>query len=381
MDQTVKDRLARIYNLTKLVSSGSASAAEKAELARLKGEQISWEAVNPGMREAVAKYMEKAEYNIGFDRAAKIKVLTTKGSAATDAEKAELKKLLGEQGEWVKANPKESVEVLKAFAVKPEAEARVEYDAAMAEASAKGLKLDPEASAAARKEMVLGGVPGSVLPIKVTPPSEFTTEQEQARTDYGNSIRDQAIASGTPVATATAMGQDAYSSWYPEMFPEKKIDPAVKTDLEADDYAWGEPYTEAPKTEAPKAEIAKTEAPKAEVITPELEKQKGKIPWDKLGKVGIGFLHLAEAVGKQRGRMENKTTLGEMYQKKLADEQNKYMKQLEEAAAVAEAKRKDKQLQDQRSWESGENALDRTAAAARAAAAATGGVSAGLIPS
>lgn len=359
-----------------------------------------------------------------IERMKRIEELTAKirSGKFTPEEKAEMERLLKEQMDWAKKNPAASMEATRAFELmkKTPEQMKAEYEAAKTEAAASGIKFDPTASAALREEGLKAGLDESILP---KPPSKLTREQEQARTDYGKSIREKAIAEGKSVAVADAMALEAYNSWYPEMkdsgvMPEAAPDPSVEypmsetpaptTPVPSPASPAPEPKKETPVVpEAPMIEDPHAEATmvgagggvKEEAAAIAAEKKPGwKDKIKDLGtKYGVPMLEILEAVGKQRGGIDKPTMLDKKYQEKLEAKQREYMENLEKQREEREAAQYEKRTAAERAWQEQQAIANRAAdvaarreelssrekllqmqLAAQKGAAATGGVS--IIP-
>ncbi len=317
-----------------------------------------------------------------------------KSGKATPADKAEMEKLLKEQMDWQKKNPAaamEAMQTMKLLKKTPE-QMKAEYEAGMAQAKAAGATFDPEESARARAIMEAAGIPESLMPKPVTPPSKFTADQEQARTDYGKAVREKLIAEGKPVAVADAEALKAYRSWYPEMDDRWKPVPAPKVLTPEEAEAYSNPMAGherpdvpvAPKAEAPVAsapEAPEAPAPEAPVEedphaeatmvgagggapAPAEEKPKPKFG-DKLkdlyGKYGVPFLEIVEAVGKQRGDIDKPTALDRKYQEKLDKAQKEYMERLEKEREAREESTYQKRIAEERKWQAEQAAANRAA--------------------
>lgn len=307
----------------------------------------------------------------------------------TPAEKTEMEALLKEQMEWSRKNPAQAMEATRTMELlkKTPEQMKAEYEAGMTEAAAKGAKFDPEASAAFRETAAAAGTPESLLPKPVTPPSKFTPEMEQARTDYGKAARAAAIAAGKSVAVADSLALEAYRSWYPEMkdsgFATAPA-PVVETPVAAAPVV--KPEATAPVAPAPEPEagrgygdktrefeevmdatrgegmVTDTSEPTPTPAEPSKEKQKFG---DKLSglytKFGVPVLEILEAVGKQRGGIDKPTALDKKYQEKLEAKQKEYMENLEKQREEREAAQYEKRIAAERDWQKAQAAEGRAA--------------------
>lgn len=297
-----------------------------------------------------------------LERMKRIAEIMAKGTKATDAEKAEVKKLLDEQMAWARANPAKAMEAQRAFELSkktPEA-MKAEYEAAKTEAAAKDV-YDP-----LYYQGLLRADPIKAAEYK----AKFDTRTREEK------IADAGSGSYGVENIRTALTPQPEPKPVVEPMAEAAPDPSIEYPMTETTPAPEAPKPEAPAPEAPKPEAPAPEAPPSEATTVDVDsgvKEEAKAiatekkpGWkDKIKdlgtKYGVPMLEIFQAIAHQRSGAGGDTILDKKYQEKLEAKQREYMENLEKQREEREAAQYEKRIAAERAWQEQQAAANRAA--------------------